>query len=341
VSDAVSTVLASVLRAGRGELNARFAAARVRHPDLDADAFAEFIRTAVDPLVAAVERVRPDRVTDVALAAYDIGLELVGQKLVGRSARAPHVDEAWRLVLPTVAPLVAAEPERMIRAVCNAAHHLSATTGARPAAWVDVMSRLSSQCSDAATFLTLGQVAAWRAGMAHFRESALTATDKLPAPLVLAAIGARSGQWSEIRDRLAADPWYDPAAPNDESGTPRVVARAGTFRGFGGLFTEPPSVAAANGQLFVRSGAECWLLKADALGATFHRATQGELGNAGARAALPDGMSMRGNTLIVRGKQVVLSGPFEEVTGASATRTTLALTAPHTYAILLVALPVG
>jgi hypothetical protein len=337
----VSAPLAAVLRSGRAELNARFAAARVRHPDLDAQVFADFVRDAIDPLVVAVARAGPDRVTDVVLAAYDIALELVGQKLVGRPARTPHVGDAWRRVLPEVATLVAREPERIIAAVCNASHHLSTTPGARPTAWIDGMCRAATQCTDGTTFLTLGQVVAWRAGLAHFRETALAAADTLPEPLALSAIGARSMSWSAVRDRLLADPWFDPAMPNEKTGAPRVAARPGAFRGFGGLFTEPPAVATSDDQLFVRSGAECWLLKADAFGATFHRATPADFESARVRSTLPKGVSVRGNTLTVEGKWVGLPGVFDEVSSACASRTTLALTSPRTHAILLVALPVA
>lgn len=339
MSAAVSPAFASVLRSERRELNMRFAAARVRHPDLDADVFADFLRAAVDPLAAAVGRIRPDRVTDVTLAAYDIALELVGQKLVGGAARTPHVGEAWQRVLPNVGALVAAEPERLIAAVCNAAHHLSAVPGTRPAAWIETMACLSEQCADGATFLTLGQVAAWRAGLAHFRESALAAADTLTEPLALAAIGAPAGQWPAIRDRLARDPWYDPVLPDDAQRTLRVVARAGAFRGFGGLFAEPPTVAMADERLFVRGGEECWLLTADAFGATFHRATTEEFERARARSTSPDGVALRGATLTVRGSTIGLPDVFGEPSSVCASRTTLALTSLRSHAILLVALP--
>ena len=341
MSAAVSPTLGAVLRAERHQLNERFAAARVRHPDLDAEAFTGFIRGAVDPLVGAVSRTRFDRVTDVTLAAYDIALELVGQKLVGRSARTPHVGGAWRRILPEAASLVAAEPQRMIAAVCNASHHVSSTPGARPGAWIELMVRLAGQCSDTATFLTLGQVAAWRAGMAHFRETALAAADKLPEPIALAALETPGARWSQVRDRLTRDPWFDPAAPNDTPAMPRIVARAGAFRGFGGLFTEPPTVAMANGQLFVRGGGECWLLTADAFGATFHRAAEEEFERARTEAAVPEGVSVRGATALIRGTNVRLPSAFDEVTSACASRTTLALTSARTHAVLLVALPVA
>jgi hypothetical protein len=293
----------------------------------------------VDPVVIAVDRLRPETVTDVARAAYDIALELVGQRLVGRSARTPHVDGALSRILPAVAPLVALEPERAIAAVCNAAYHLSTTAGARPVAWIDVMTRLGTECKDVATLLTLGQVAAWRSGMAHFRESAIAAADTLPESLVLAVVGASVEPWSTTRARLARDPWFDPATPNGDSTTPRVVGRAGAFRGFGGLFVEPPSVAMADEQLFVRSGRDCWVMKADAFGATFHRATSDEFDRARAATGFPDGVSLRGTTLSARGASADLASVVGEVSSACANRSTLALTSPHTHAIVLVALP--
>ena len=338
MSDAVSSTLAAVLRSARTELNARFAAARLRHPDLDGDVFAEFVRGAVDPLVVAVEGVRPERAIDVAHVAYDMALELVGQKLVGRSARTTHVGDAWRRILPRVAPLVATTPERVIAAVCNAAHQLSVTTGARPSFWIDTMAELASECGDVETFLTLGHVVAWRAGMAHLRESALAAADALPEPLVLAAIAAPGGQWAKIRDRLHADPWFDPAKPRASATEGRVVARAGAFRGFGGLFTEPPVVAMAGEQLLVRGGEDCWLLKADAFGATFHRATKEEFECARVERTLPTGVSLSGGALTVRGVKAKVPDLVDDVSSACANSTTLALTSPYMHAVVLVVL---
>ena len=340
MSVALGAPLTAVLKAARSELNARFAAARSTYPDLDSDAFAEFVRGAVDPLVSAVAPVRPERATDVAHVAYDMGLELVGQKLVGRPARTPVVGDAWRRVLPQLATLVAAEPEKLIAAVSNAAHQLSTTPGARPSAWIDSMTTLAGQCADSRLVLTLGALVAWRCGMAHLRDSALAAAGTLPESLVLSALGAPGMRWPDVRDRLLADPWFDPANPQAPSNTARVVSRAGAFRGFGGLFLAPPIVAMANEQLFARSGDACWLVKADAFGATFHRATTQEFDHANAHSrTLPPGVSLRGTTLIVGGARTELGNAVHEVTSACANRTTLALTAPFTHAIVLVALP--
>ncbi len=111
--------------------------------------------------------------------------------------------------------------------------------------------------------------------MAHYRQSALAVADGLPAPLALAAVGAPgSASWPELRARFAQDLWFSPdlAAPSL-----RVALGAGAFRGFGGLFVEPPRLAITHGNLLARSGGDAWLLFADAFGATFHRATPDEM----------------------------------------------------------------
>src|SRR5262245_36770623 len=106
----LSPALADALRSSRAEFNARFAAAKHANPNLDAAAFAHFLQNALDGLTRAVDQVRPDRVTAVVSAGFDIGLELVGQRLAGLSSRQPLIEQAWQRLLPRSAPLVAAAP---------------------------------------------------------------------------------------------------------------------------------------------------------------------------------------------------------------------------------------
>ncbi|HEU0300171.1 MAG TPA: hypothetical protein VFR37_11970 [Longimicrobium sp.] len=332
---ALSPAFAAFLRNARGELNARFAEARQLRPDLDGDAFAAFLRGTVDPLVRAVDAAAPAYAADAARAGYELGLELVGQRLSGPAGREPGIEQGWREVGTAAAALVAAAPERVLAAIANALHQLAATPGARPAEWTAAMRTLAPRCADPDVLLTLGQVAAWRAGMAHLRAGALAAADALPPELALAAVGAAGGDWAAVRGRLAGDPWFDPAAPAEARGV-RVVARAGAFRGFGGLFVEPPAVAAAGGHFLVRSGDDCWLLTADAFGATFHRATAEERADR-RPASIPLGVTAQGTTLAVDGARLELP-ELGEIGGVAANGHTLALTSPFAHAVVLVAL---
>jgi hypothetical protein len=333
----ISPALASVLRSGRAEFNARFAAARHLYPQLNGEAFTQFLQTAVDELAQATERVRADRLGDVVMAAYDAALELTGQNLAGSGSRQPVIEDAWRRVLPKATPLVANAPTAVIAAVCNAVHQLASTPGARPEQWIDMMETLAPECADVEVFLKLGQVAGWRAGLAHFRKNALVIADALPESLALAAVGAKSkAGWPIEREKLLSNPWHDPSEGQNSTGL-RAVAQVGAFRGFGGLFVEPPEVAASGQQFMVRSGGDCWLLAADLFGATFHRAAPGEFDVAKHEHRLPLALKVSGTRVMLNEQ------PFEfpalgEFTSVAANVTTLALTGRFTHSVVLAAL---
>ncbi|RYD50083.1 MAG: hypothetical protein EOP83_24430, partial [Verrucomicrobiaceae bacterium] len=266
----LSEAFTSVLRSGRAEFNALFVQARRHYPELDGNEFGEFLRQAVEPLVCAVETCAPERIEEVVSAAYEVGLELVGQRIAGPGARRREFEEGWRVLMPGCAFPIAAAPRRLLGALSNGLHTLASTPGARITDWTAEMVRLAPRVEQPEILLGLGKVLAWKAGLAHFREGSLAAADLLPEELALEALGASSGSaWTEVRARLAADPWYVPGL--EEGGMP--MPRVGAFSGFGGLFPEPPRVAAAGEDLLVLSGDTCWLLTADAFGATFHRTT--------------------------------------------------------------------
>lgn len=336
----VSPVLAQVLRSGREHFNARFAAARRVSAGLPPDAFAGFLESAVDPVAVAVEAVAPARVADVVMVAYDLALELAAQRLAGGSERGAIIEEGWRSLLPGVPTLVAADPARMLGAVSNALHTLAATPGARPAQWIQLMRQFSSSSAlDLDRWLRVGQVAAWRSGLAHFREPALDLADSLPSEIALALVGApRGAAWSDVRTRLRASPWYDPADASSAAQRLRVAGTAGAFRGFGGLFPTPPAVEVHGQQFHVCCGDDRWVLTADAFGATFHRAQPGEHA-----AARPD--PTLGGRLNVRGVRVEFEGwetmvpDLGEPTSAAALPATVALTSNTTHRVILLARP--
>jgi hypothetical protein len=199
------------------------------------------------------------------------------------------------------------------------------------------MAALGARCANAGALLHLGQVLAWRAGLPHFRTGALEAADRLPAPLALAAIGARpEADWAVLRARLRDDPWFDPRS-GIEAPAPRpsIVARAGAFRGFGGLFLAPPLVQALDGRLLVASGDDRWLLEADIFGVSFHRATEEEAGR-----FVPPGIEPP-DRLLLRTVAALDLASLGHVTSAAQAGGTLALTGSLTHAVMLVAVPLA
>ena len=340
----ISQVFAKVLEGNRAQFNAQFAEARWRNASLDGDAFLAFLGSGVAPVVEAVARVAPERVEAVVQALYPLALDLFGKELVGSRARAPLIAEGWRVLGPAMGRQVAAEPERVMGALTNALYNLSQTPGARGREWLSGMLALAPQCADVAMLLRVGQVLAWRAGLAHYRTGALALCAQLPPALARAALGvsnaltppdARIGL-DELLARVTADPWLDPATPGGPAQRRqlKIVARVGAFRGFGGLFMAPPNVASAGGQFVVLDGEACWLLTADVFGATFHRTA--------CEAVLPAAQPAVGAFRVV-GTRVTLGGEsgtfpeFASMASCAAVGPTLAVTTRLSHAVYLVA----
>ena len=225
---------------------------------------------------------------------YDLSLDLLAREFIGPRSRYPFINAGWRELLPALGSHIVDSPRAVVGSITNALYNLSVEPGARPQAWLDSMRALAPLCAGVPSLLQAGQVAAWRAGLAHYRQGALALCRQLPPPLALAALGVQTasvakagdlapGDLNTLLERLAADPWLHPANAFTAN-RPRelgIVARAGAFRGFGGLFMAPP-VVTASGEHFVAlsprpllpmgAGETRWLLTADVFGATFHRA---------------------------------------------------------------------
>jgi hypothetical protein len=329
---------AAVLRDRRTDFNERFERARHLYPQLAGDDVIWFLRECVDGAIAEVARADLAAIVPLVLSAYDTALTLCGQKLVGPSGEFPIIEEGWRRVLPAAAALLAREPTRVIPAVSNALHKLATSPGTRPSEWISSLSRLAPQCVDIDTFLRVGQVLAWHAGLAHLRASALAAAQLLPADIAAAAVGARSGNdWPATSVRLSRDTWFEPSLATLSPPGPRVVKEVGAFRGFGGLFVLPPQIAAAGDGWLVQSAGQHWYLAADAFGATFHRATAEEWNTTSHEPQLPADVRLTGPALTLGSStlQLPVVGPM---TSVAVSGSTIAITSAHTHSVAFIAL---
>lgn len=298
----LSPVLARELAAARPRFNAQIAAARRAHTAFDIEALSDAVRVRIDPLAVAVEAVAPDRVSVVVDAAFALTVTLVDHALAGE--RRTLVNRAWTEVAVPLAAAVAERPEPVLAMLTNAVLTLAATPGARPDEWIARMAAMGALVS-ADTLGGVGQVVAWRSGMAHYRAGALAAADALPEPLALAAIGA-SSTWLDVRAALIGDRWWTPA------GTGAGI-RFGGFAGFGGPFEAPPQVRAGTEGFLVRAGERVGLLVADAWGATLHPASEDEFDRAipasNTRAALP-GLPREGLQAAITDDSIAIASPY-------------------------------
>jgi len=329
----VSEAFARALSASRAGFNARVVEARHRHPSLDTAAFAAFLGAAVDPLVNAAARVAPDRAAAVTDVAYDAALELVGQGLVGAGDRGALVEVVWRELLPLCAPLLAQQPLEVIGALTNAALYLSRLSGVRGGEWRQEMQRLAPALDTVPHLRGIGQVVAWRAGAAHFREGALQAAEGLPEAAALAAMGVAGDAltWADVRARLRDDPWWSPDARRVAAA--RKGVEVGAFTGFGGTFAEPPSVRAGAQGFVVGSGGRFSLLHADVYGAVLQASTS-EAYAAAAAAPAQGGPRIAGSTLRFAQEAIALDLPPEGLALVCDAHT-VAVTSPFTHAIRL------
>lgn len=277
----VSSSLAGVLAARRIALNQRVTEVRHRMPSLDTAAFGAFVRHEVDAVCVAAEAVDRDGVERIVEAAFDIGLDLVGQGLAGPSARLPWVNRAWQQLATPAARLIAQSPVDALGAITNAVVRLGSVPGVRVDEWIDVTSSLASRCPDVASLRSLGAVCAWRAGMAHLREVALDHAGRLAPEVASAAAGSASMPWPELHERLKAQRWWNPVTGAvDPQG--RTV---GGFSGLGGPFATPPEVRVARDSFVAQSDGRHFLIVADAMGAVVLPASSGEFAAASAVAA--------------------------------------------------------
>ena len=321
----ISPAFASILASGRAQFNARAVEARRRFPSLDMAAFGAFLHDGVDPLVVAVAAAAPERVGGATLAAYDMALELVGHGLAGPAAKNPFVNTVWRELAPSFAPLLATAPVDVLGMLSNAAIHIASVAGARPAQWQGELAALAAQIATLAQLRAVGQVLAWRAGVAHFRQGALAAADTLPPALALAAFGEPGAQWPQVRAQLLDYPWRGNAEGRE----------FGSFTGLGGDFGTPPQVRATDDGFVVRSGERHYLLVADAYGAVLHGATAQEYEQA--NTGMPSSVRLDGATVHLGARSIALDLPAGDI-ALAANAHTLAITSPWTHAIRLLPL---
>jgi hypothetical protein len=331
-------VLVEALRADGEALNGRFRRRQQAGARIDGTAFQEHLRTTVNNLIGGVARVRPERIRAVLDGLFDVSLDLFAASLLGPVTKHPHVQAAWREVLPQAARLLAQEPRQVAGCVSNAVDHLAAHPAARPGEWIDGMGKLAAHCESVAQWLDAGKVLGWRAGLVQYRAAALRVARALPWKLAARCFDTPDdvpeADWYERLDRMETDRWYAPfTAPAEAtSRCLRLVGTTGGFRGFGGPCRRLPNVSAEGDRLLVTDGDETMQLLVDVFGTMWHRAAKPP-----AKSRTADGVSVDAHGKVAWDG---MSQDFAELAEASSFACdgqTLAVTLPTSYHVFLVA----
>jgi hypothetical protein len=313
------------LAAQRAALNNRFRLARRRYPALDSEAVLALCRELLPPLAG------PDAAASAELlsAVYDLILLHAGRGTLTPGGGSAGVSVLLRAVFPKLRPLLAARPRLLPGALSNAVENL----GPQGAAFASAIGALAPHMGGAEELLDAGAVVAWRLGDARLRAAALDRADKLPAAVVLTALGLgdwpaeaaalvlaglRGHAWSRPEEMLSAETLAGlGSAPPDRRqhlreqlltapAVPpakwRLAGRLGNFLGFDGHFEKPPILLDGAGETSphrfrVRCGAAIYRMDADAFGWV---CTPGEVADSpAARSRPPDGLPLPGRATSV------------------------------------------
>ncbi|MBF0255913.1 MAG: hypothetical protein HQL47_05505 [Gammaproteobacteria bacterium] len=324
---------ADALTGQRETFNQRFLRAQQQNRRLDGERFAAVLRDQAAPVAEAVAKVAADRLDPVVSVLFDVCLHLTGLELMGPGSHLPQLDRAFRQLLPTQAALIAEDPERLIRSLSNAVYNLAMEPAADADRWIELMQALTPSIETPERWLEAGSVAAWRCGMAHYREGALTAAAQLPREILAPLFDLKPDDLPEDLLERLANPWYRPAAHPVEPSL-HLVGRTGGFQGFGGPFVEPPEVARFGDQLYAFDRQQAWTLFADGFGLVMRRYGT-ELPPGEPVEWSQFGLDRKGN--VSRGELRAHLPQLADWSSLAATEHTLAVTLPHSHHIFLVA----
>ena len=269
--------LAAVLKKNRESFNQKFHLAQRAGSRIDRREFLEFLAAVLGPLTESVAHQFAEKAESVAVALYELSLELFAQGLLGRESREPSIADAWRKLLPAATRLLARNPRSIAASVTNAVYQICQTPGARPSEWIVAMTGVAPLCESPKVFLEGGTVAAWVAGCPQYRDPALKLAGSLPLPVSAALLSLdphiQLATMQKTLEALSVNRWLTApaAAAGANLGRIRVAGQAGKFRGFGGVFIRPPIVKNHGSHLLATDGEVVVRLIADAYGTMIRR----------------------------------------------------------------------
>lgn len=261
----MDAVFSQLLARQREAINALFFQARQYSHQLQPETVYRFLTDTLQPVVlAAAPHLPADELDQLALKLTVLALDLIGKQLLDPAGPFALIETAWRRLFAAHPQLLAESPRRAIAALSNALVHLCLHPGARPAIWVSELERLGGACPDLARYLKLGQILAWRVGLAQYRSGALALLPELPAQL--------QAELLENQPLAAwlASPWTDKLNHLSPKGL-RMAAVTGRFSGWGGKLHDPPQLGWEDDALLVSDSQACWYVFRDAFGESWLR----------------------------------------------------------------------
>ena len=335
----VEGAFADFLKKRREEFNARFASVRRANRLLSPEDFLAHLSQSLAPTVDRAAQIDRDGAEKLCDSLYDLSLRLFAKGCLGPETRYPMIGAAFQDLFPAMPEILLRSPRRAAACISNALYNLSTEKGADEQRWLDTMKALAPGISDPDLFLKAGMMAAWRWGMAHYRDGALAACDNLSDKILgivfQVPAGVSSEQMKAARVKLKNNRWFDPGLQNENAADSlAVVHEVGGFAGLGGAFVTPPDATVVDGQLVLFDDSSHWRLCADAFGATLHRRGKGAPGPL-VSDCRP--FSVRKDGLVEKDGAAKAFAELKDFKSAAATPDTLAVCVPRSHRAFVVA----
>ncbi len=323
----------------RESLNERYALRLRGGARIESAAFLTHLRESLAPVLMLVHARFPERTPAVLTALYDASLDLFTASLLGPGCKLPQLQWVWTDLLPGCVELLAREPTPVVGSLCNSLYQIAQQRGTKPELWLTRMQSVLPHCAALAEVIDAGLMIAWQSGMPQYRETALVAADRMKPAAAAITLGlADTSALAATLDSLKQDRWH--RVGFSESSAPALlpVAQAGSFVGFGGLFTQPPRVCCADGRLMVTvEDTMHWEMIADSFGVWFRRSRAARI----KPAAVPRNVSVDAEGTVHWGKLVRKAPHLAHASSVACDGVTLAVTIPTSHHLFLFALTRG
>ena len=273
----ISELGCKLLEQNRESLNQRYLQRRAQGAKLEDIGWLFHLRHRVLPIVEAVALVLPEGCTRTLNDLYDVSLDLfaVGHFSETTGLLPQALSQLWEFTLPRLAKQLARDPRRVTGSLSNAVLSIAQSRPESVERWLSALNRAGPLTTSVEQLLQIGKVSAWYAGYPEYRTMAVELAQSLPAeivkPLFQLPASLRDNDVSELLVRWQADPWACRLETIANSSAIARVSSCGDFRGFGGVFLQPPQVFLSEQQLMATDNHSVWQVIADSFGQTFHR----------------------------------------------------------------------
>lgn len=266
-----SSALSTYFQAERENCNQMVASIRHQYPHLKLDDFNWFLSHCLDPVMSNLDGQSNAVTFPVAHAAFQFGLELTclnGCKSADKKDRSQSI---WRQFFPAFETLLLTHPSEVFAVTYNALNNIASFGEEKPQAWLALMTTIADDLTTIEHFKSMGIVAAWLVGLAHFRTVALIKLTEATESLIKTLFNLSGHQdVAGFLKQLKEQRWFGDQRLSAETNSQPIAEqyRLGACRLVGGEFPLPPTVFVEDNQVYVESGSLFWRLYADRFGST-------------------------------------------------------------------------